>query len=189
MAMQRKFLLIVGLNLFATNCVSADKSALKDDSPECPTEDKTTRKASDEIQKKWQKHFLMALCKSKDAREGWALFDQGGLAGSGNFGQVMLIQGSEKTKLIYVDLKDLEPASKKTLDKTKWDSFLNTVGKIAPNLKEHWAMGFDMFEKEFVHVTKEDGKLTVQQRVKWRFGTEPCVEHCDIEKAFHALVK
>jgi hypothetical protein len=139
--------------------------------------------------KKWQDKLLDLLCSSSNATEAWGLFDQGGFAGAGNFGQVLVLSGLKESKVYYVQIRGEKFQSEHFLKNPKLEHFLKTVRTLSPSLKDHWDNGFDMFESEFVHMVKSGKEIKVAQRVKWRFGSAPCKEHCELEKIFHGLVK
>lgn len=207
--MQRKFLLhqflknlkithpilIMSLGVFSSQCVSKDSTPSKDTAAKCIIEDSNKGPQLDAT-KKWLGKFLDKLCESHDASEGWALFDQGGIAGSGEYGQVIFLSGAV-SKVFYVpingkdmvQIKGTDLKKDEFLSKDKRNTFLDTVKTQSKNLAEHWDDGFDMFEREYVHVEKAGKTLKIAQRVKWRFGRGPCENHCKIEQAFQALVK
>lgn len=139
----------------------------------------------------WQKNFLTLMKNNKDVEEGWGIFHEGGLTGTGSAGQVFLIQDKTQTTLYFVERGrsgNDKPDMEKALPVQKLQGFVSAVTPLAEQLTDHWETGFDMFETEFVHVVRKDNDLNVKQRVKWRFGREKCVKHCDLAKLFQDLV-
>ena len=188
----RKIHMIVflSLGLFSSHGVCKESTPAQEPVLKCTTKD-STQGPRLEATKRWLGKFLLKLCESPGAKEGWALYDEGGLGGGGEYGQVMLISGDQGTKVLYVQVSGKDFKFEKDISKNTLEKFLSVV-KTKPTetaLQENWDEGFDMFERELVHVEKEGTTLTIAQRVKWRFGRTHCVKHCKIEQAFQALVK
>ncbi len=185
--MQRKFLLsLLGFFVLYPQ-VFAKKQTTHETKP-CVIID-STKLESLEHTKRWEKVVFEKLCQSHFT-DGWGLFDQGGISGWGSFGQIFVLGEKHGAKVFFVPLRGKEAEEKTSLKGKDLNSFQNSVQTLSAGLSEHWDEGFDMFEREFIHVKKSaDHTLEVVQRVKWRFGRAKCEKHCDLAHAFESLIK
>lgn len=140
------------------------------------------------VNETWQKNFTNQMINTKDVEEAWGLFHAGGITGAGSGGQVFVIRDKTQTKLYFVEQSSNKIDMEKALTGPKLQTFNDTLAPLTAHLEDHWEIGFDMFETEFLHVVRTGDDLVVKQRVKWRFGRGKCVEHCAVAKLFQDLV-
>lgn len=179
-------LVFLGLALLSGNCVSKNST----EPVSCTIEDPMKSKSL-EGTKKWQDEFIersKTLCESSEFKEAWALFDQGGFTGKGELGQIMLISEHAKTKLIHVPVRGEKTEKELASNDPRLLKFMAHVKSLKASFKDHWEEGFDMIEREYLHIEKIEHKIQVK-RVKWRFGRAKCEEHCELSKAFESLIK
>lgn len=204
--MKRKFLLsskmysiffVLGIACLSSRCVSKGGEEVHEKilSLDCKVEDLKGHIGLEDTEK-WQVAFLNKACADKNADQAWALFQQGGITGGGDFGQTMVLatHGDQKMRkyLTYhaVSGAQVENISIKNL---KQDDFASFDAKLKAQLQlvktERWDKGSDMFEYEYVHLEKSKGTLYIKQRLKWRCGLKDCEHFVQIAESFRQLLK
>ncbi len=169
-----RFSLLVSLSLFAAQCVSKGGSG------------ESKQDAESQVAKLAQAQFQKIFESNANAKEAWALYSGGGLAGVGKHGSMMVVGNDPHAELFFIPLGKKDVVRNSLAKDLK---FAETISKLSEGLTDHWENGFDMFEEEYVHMVKDaDNKLSMQ-RLRWRCGRNPCKRYHALETAFEALQK